>query len=109
MSIREHPTPWAMDRFAGDDSTTVVTDANGKIIAGPIDYRRYESCTVVDGMDEEVATLMAASPTMLEALEVASGALTIARQSASMDADKTIAAALWAIENAITAATKVKP
>lgn len=101
MSIREHPTPWVMDRFAGDDSTTVVTDANGHVIAGPIDYRRYESCTVVEGMDEEVATLMAASPKLLDACQAALRYMTMDGPDGADDVRATLKDAI--------AATKVKP
>lgn len=101
MSIREHPTPWVMDRFAGDDSTTVVTDAKGKVIAGPVRYRHYESCTIVDGMDEEVATLMAASPKLLDACHAALRYMTMDGPDGADD----VRAAL----NTAIAATKVTP
>lgn len=62
---------WYVDHFGGDDNTRVVRNRADKdqIVAGPVDYRHYESCTIVEGIDESDATLIAAAPDLLAALE----------------------------------------
>jgi hypothetical protein len=62
---------WYVDHFGGDDNTRVVRNRADKdqIVAGPGDYRHYESCTIVEGIDESDAALIAASPRLLKLAE----------------------------------------
>lgn len=62
------PRPWKVeDRFW--DGERCIVDATGACIAGPRDMQKHESCTIVEGINEKDAALMAEAPNLLRMLE----------------------------------------